>query len=142
MSAITEPGKVHLGRNIKRIREILKVKQQTLATQLGDDWSQKKISQLEDKDVIDDALLGEVAKALNVPVEAIKEFDDENTVNIVSNNTFENCDLPASIFFNSHVNPVDKWVKAIDEIKSLYERLLQSEKEKVELLKQMMENLK
>lgn len=41
--------KVHEGRNIKRFREMLGVKQEALATSLGDDWSQKKISLLETK---------------------------------------------------------------------------------------------
>ena len=41
--------KTHDGRNVKRIREIMKVKQSTLAHELGGDWNQKKISQLEDK---------------------------------------------------------------------------------------------
>ena len=34
--------------------------------------------------------------------------------------------------------PIDKWVEALDENKKLYERLLQSEKEKVELLQALL----
>ena len=41
---------LHEGRNVKRIREMLGIKQETLAYELGDDWNQKKISLLEQKE--------------------------------------------------------------------------------------------
>lgn len=40
---------IHEGRNIKRFMEILGMKQEALAFELGEDWTQKKVSQLEDK---------------------------------------------------------------------------------------------
>jgi DNA-binding XRE family transcriptional regulator len=33
---------IHQGRNIKRFREMLGIKQEALAHELGEDWSQKK----------------------------------------------------------------------------------------------------
>jgi hypothetical protein len=33
---------IHQGRNVKRFREMLGLKQDALAFELGDDWSQKK----------------------------------------------------------------------------------------------------
>ncbi|MFT3704782.1 MAG: helix-turn-helix transcriptional regulator [Agriterribacter sp.] len=139
MSATTEAGKVHLGRNIKRIREILKIKQQTLASQLGEDWNQKKISQLEDKEVIDDALLADVAKALNVPVDAIKEFDEQSHVLNIQNNYENSNNQGANLIYQSTINPIEKWLEVIDKNEKLYERLLQSEKEKVELLQKLLD---
>lgn len=133
---------VHHGRNIKRIREIQGIKQEALALELGDDWNQKKISLLEGKESIDEQLLGEVAKALKVSPEAIKNFNEEAAVNIISNNTFENCAQPASFFYNSTINPIDKWMEALEENKKLYERLLQSEREKVALLEKMLQDKK
>ena len=41
--------KIHQGRNIKRFREMLGIKQDALAYELGEDWNQKKISLLEQK---------------------------------------------------------------------------------------------
>lgn len=41
--------KIHQGRNIKRFREMLGIKQEVLAFDLGDHWTQKKISLLEKK---------------------------------------------------------------------------------------------
>ena len=35
---------IHQGRNVKRFREMLGIKQEALAFELGDDWNQKKIS--------------------------------------------------------------------------------------------------
>ena len=39
--------KVHEGRNVKRFRKMLGMKQDALAADLGDDWNQQRISLLE-----------------------------------------------------------------------------------------------
>lgn len=80
------PNKVHEGRNIKRFREMLGIKQETLAQELGDDWTQSKISHLETKETVDPAILDQVAKVLKVPVEAIKNFDEEAAIVNIQNN--------------------------------------------------------
>jgi len=46
--------KIHQGRNVKRFREMLGIKQEALALDLGDDWNQKKVSLLEQKEIIED----------------------------------------------------------------------------------------
>ena len=132
---------IHHGRNVKRFREMLGIKQEGLAYQLGDDWNQKKISALEQKEVIDDPLLEEVAKLLKVPAEAIKNFDEEKAVQIISN-TFNDSSILNGINYNPIFNAVDKWVDALEENKKLYERLLQVEKEKSELLQKLLEQKK
>ena len=43
---------IHQGRNVKRFREMLGIKQERLALELGEDWNQRKISLLEQKEVI------------------------------------------------------------------------------------------
>ena len=127
---------IHEGRNVKRIREMLGIKQEALALELGDDWNQKKISLLEQKEVIEPQLLEEVAKALKVPVEAIKNFDEQRAINIFST-TFN--DNSAVVNNNPVFNPIEKWMEVIEENKKLYERLLQSEREKVMLLEKMLD---
>ena len=127
---------IHHGRNIKRIREIQGMKQEALAIELGDEWNQKKISLLEAKEVVDEELLKDVAKALHVTPDAIKKYDDEATINIIANNTN---DYSASVNYYCTFNPIDKWLDALEENKKLYERLLQSEKEKVALLEKIIE---
>lgn len=128
---------VHHGRAIKRIREIQGVKQEALALELRGDWNQKKVSLLEAKEVIDDDLLSEVAKALKVPPEAIKNFDEQAAINIIAS-TVNNHDQSASVFINSTINPIERWLEALDENKKLFERLLQAEKEKNVLLEKLL----
>jgi transcriptional regulator with XRE-family HTH domain len=129
---------VHEGRNVKRIREMLGIKQEALASELGDDWNQRRISMLESKETIEPQILEEVAKALKVPVEAIKNFDEERALNVISNNTFENCNQPASVFYNSTINPIEQWVQALEENKKLYERLLKDKDAMIEELKKLL----
>lgn len=134
---------IHQGRNVKRFREMLGIKQEALAIELGDDWNQRKVSLLEQKDVIEEDLLSQVAKVLKVPVEAIKNFDEEAAVNVISNSaSFENCQQPAFFNFQPSFNPLDKWANEISENRKLYERLLEAEKEKMELLRQLLEKTK
>jgi transcriptional regulator with XRE-family HTH domain len=123
---------IHQGRNVKRFREMLGIKQEALAMELGEDWNQRKISLLEQKDVIEEELLTQVAQVLKVPVEAIKNFDEEAAINIVSNTFSDFKDNASAINHNCDLN-----FNPIDKIVELYEALIQSEKEKVALLERM-----
>lgn len=130
--------KPHHGRNIKRIREIQGIKQEALAIELGEDWNQKKISLLEGKEMLDADLLAQVAKALHVTPEAIENFDEQTAMNVVSNTftSHDNSTLNA-VNHQCSFNPLDKLMEALDENKKLYERLLESEREKVALLEKV-----
>ncbi len=131
---------VHLGNNIKSIRELKNMKQETLADLLGPDWTQKKISQLEAKADIDDPMLEQVAKAMDIPVEAIKAFSVEKTIQIFKNDFTGNAVLQTqgNIYFPTF-NPIDKLMQVMDENKKLYEELLKSEREKVVMLEKMIQ---
>ena len=119
---------------------MLGIKQESFAIDLGDDWNQKKISTLEQKEVIDDPLLEQIAGLLKVPVAAIKNFDEEAAMNIIGNTvTTVNDNATGQIFqFNPVINPVEKWIEALEENKKLYERLLKVEREKSDLLQKML----
>lgn len=134
-------NKIHQGRNVKRFREMLGIKQEALAMELGSDWNQKKISLLEQKESIEPELLQQVATVLKVPVQAIENFDDEKAINVIGNSiTTVNDNATGQLFqFNPTINPIEKWVEAMEENKKLYERLLQSEREKVELLQKIID---
>ena len=125
--------KIHQGRNIKRFREMLGIKQDALAYELGEDWSQKKISLLEQKESVEKDILEQVAKILKVPTEAIENFDEEQAVNIISN-TFTSNDTSTlnAINIQPTFNPLDKMVE-------LYERMLQQQKEMIEKLEKLIE---
>jgi len=135
------PNKVHEGRNIKRFREMLGIKQDTLAQELGDDWTQSKVSHLETKDTVDPAILEQVARVLKVPVEAIKNFDEEAAINIVANtvNNHDNATGNSLFMYYPTFNPIDKIVQLYDEKIELYERML---KEKNEVLEKMLSKKK
>lgn len=109
---------------------MLGIKQETLAFQLGETWTQKKISQLEAKEWIERDILEQVAAILNVSPEVIQRFDEEAAINIISSTLHDNA---GSVFYN--FSPIDKLVEAYEENRKLYERLLESEREKLELLK-------
>jgi transcriptional regulator with XRE-family HTH domain len=139
MTNTDTPKTIHHGRNIKRLRNILGVKQETLAEQLGQDWSQRRVSVLEDKDEIEPALLKQIAEILKVPVEAIENFNDDAAFNFIAN-TFTSHENSVSIGYQStfNFNPLDKLMEALDENKKLYEALLKSEREKVAMLEKML----
>jgi len=135
MGANTEtPKNIHHGRNVKRFREMLGLKQEALAIQLGDDWNQKRVSLLEAKETIEEDILAQVALILKVPVEAIKNFDEEKAIYNIQNN-YEGSSSNYSGLYHCTFNPLDKLIELVEENKRLYERLLQAEKEKNDLLK-------
>jgi transcriptional regulator with XRE-family HTH domain len=130
--------KIHQGRNIKRFREMLGIKQEALAFDLGNDWNQKKISLLEQKDVIEDDILKQISNSLKIPVEAFQNFDEEQAVNIISN-TF-NIEKDAYIgnakpVFN--INPLEELKKLHEEKIALYERMLKEKDEMMARLEQL-----
>lgn len=120
--------KIHQGRNVKRFREMLGIKQEALAFDLGEDWNQKKISLLEQKDVIEDPLLKKISEVLKIPVEAFQNFDEEQAINIISN-TFHDTQglINYSPTFNN--NPIDILIKLHEEKIALYERMLKEKDE-------------
>jgi transcriptional regulator with XRE-family HTH domain len=135
MSTTTErPDKIHQGRNVKRFREMMGLKQEALALELGEEWSQKRVSLLEAKETIEAETLTQVARALKVPEEAIKNFDEEKAIYNIQNN-YEGSSSNYSGLYHCTFNPIDKLLDVIEENKKLYERLLKAEQEKNELLK-------
>lgn len=122
------PTKNHIGRKISRIRELRDMKQEALAQAMG--TNQQAISMMENSETIDEEKLIEVAKALGVTPEAIKNFSEENVINYF-NSFHNNVVTTGSIFAtNCTFNPLDKLIEAYEENKKLYERLLEAEKKK------------
>ena len=128
--------KIHQGRNVKRFREMLGIKQEALAFDLGDDWNQKKISMLEQKDVIEDDMLRQISSALKIPVEAFQNFDEEQAVNIIAN-TFDNGSILNGINHNPTFHPIEKLVQLHEEKIALYERMLKENDEMIKKNKKL-----
>lgn len=134
---------IHQGKNIKRFREMLGIKQEALAWELGEGWNQRRISLLEQKEIIDPDLLEQLAGILKVSVDGILHFDEEVAISMI-NNTFGSVtdNAPGKIFpIQPLMNPVEQWIRVMEENKNLYERLLQAEKEKNVLLERFINKM-
>lgn len=138
MSTLTKPN--HIGRKISRIRELRDMKQEALAQALG--VSQQTVSAIENSEDVDDERLIDIAKALGVNVDALKNFSEESVINYFNN--FYDESAKGQILNNSCTNltfnPLDKLIEAYEENKKLYERLVQAEKEKVEFLEKILKD--
>lgn len=139
--------RVHQGRNIKKLREMLGIKQETLASELG--WNQKKMSVLEQKEHIDLPVLEKVSTILKVPVEVIKNFDEDRALQFISNtvNNSDNATMYGPFVFNSfpNFNPVEKWIETLEEIRklneektALYERMLEDKESLIQRLEALL----
>ena len=115
----------HEGKNVKRIREILGIKQEALAVELG--LSQQAVSALEQKEALDRDILEKIAKVLKVTPDAIKSFEEEAVINNISC-TFHDFHDQASVF---QFNPVDKIIE-------LYDKLLKEKDEKISLVEKLL----
>ena len=129
--------KIHQGRNIKRFREMLGIKQEVLAFDLGDNWTQKKISLLEKKEVIDNSLLQEISDILAVPIEAIKNFDSTRALSIISNT---HIDSPIQEYNYDNINPITAIVQLHNEKIELYERIIKEKDEMMNRLEKLIQS--
>jgi transcriptional regulator with XRE-family HTH domain len=138
--------KIHEGRNVKRFREMLGMKQEALAFALGEDWTQKKVSLVEAKETVELPLLERISEVLKIPVDAFKNFDEEQAVAIISN-TFNTHDYSNGVINYStiNINPVEQWLASLEEVKrlnaekmELYERMLRDKDEIIGRLEKML----
>ncbi|WP_159517823.1 helix-turn-helix domain-containing protein [Sunxiuqinia indica] len=133
-------SKVHEGRNVKRFREMLGIKQDALAYELGEGWNQKKISLLEQKETIELPLLQQISSTLKIPVEAFQNFDEEKAINIISNivNNHDHATGNSLFSYYPTVNPVDQIIRLHEEKIALYERMLKEKDEMMERLEKLL----
>jgi transcriptional regulator with XRE-family HTH domain len=112
---------VHIGYNIRRIREIIGIKQYALADECN--WSQQQMSKLENSESLDQEHLEIIAKGLGVTPEFIKNFNEEKATYYIQNNN----DLHDSVkAYNRPVfnNP------PVEEFGELLKKLVQDEQQK------------
>jgi transcriptional regulator with XRE-family HTH domain len=138
MMSTATTKKIHEGRNVKRFREMLGIKQDALAADLGDDWNQQKVSLLEQKETIDPGLLQQISSALKIPAEAIQNFDEDSAINIIAN-TITNNDNGAVVNNYPTFHPIDKLVQLHEEKIVLYERMLMEKDEMMVRLEKLIE---
>ena len=133
--ATPEKKKIHQGRNTKRWREIMGITQ----TEVGDflEITQQAVSKLEDKEEIEPQTLAKISEKINIPVDVLKNKEPQEQMGYNVNNDIHDLHDQASVsgnscsatheinytYFNCVFNP-------LEEVKALYERLLEAEREK------------
>ncbi|MDP2452498.1 MULTISPECIES: helix-turn-helix domain-containing protein [unclassified Kaistella] len=117
---------VRIGPNIKFLRNLKGLKQDAVAIELG--ISQAEYSLIENSDLIDDEIIFQIAKILNVTAEVIKEFNESQAFYSIENKV-DNTTI------TEHAHGIHQVFSPIEKVVELYERLLASEKEKIEILK-------
>lgn len=126
----------HIGHKIQRVRELKGVKQETLAKKLG--VTRQAVSKIEQSQTVEEQKLEQIALALDVSTDTIKNFT-EAAVNYI-NSFYDSSkgDFNYSCIFN----PIDKIVELFEENKNLYERMLETERSKIKLLEDQLKSLK
>ncbi|WP_293297594.1 helix-turn-helix transcriptional regulator [Pedobacter sp. UBA4863] len=87
MNIAFQEEKIHEGKNLKRIREIIGLKQEALGAKCPANYSQQRISEFENQWSIDEPTLQELAKALGVNIEFIRSFNEEKAIYNIQNNS-------------------------------------------------------
>jgi transcriptional regulator with XRE-family HTH domain len=127
--------KAHHGQNVKHLREMMGIKQELLAERVG--LSQQSVSRLESQEKMDDEILEKIAKELHIPPDAIKKFNEENVVSIITGmfqgDPIENDITP----HKCTLNPLEKVVELYEQKAELYERLLREKEERILSLEKM-----
>ena len=121
------------GANVRRWREWRSMNQDVLAEEIG--VSQATLCGYERKEKLESELLEKIARALDIPVEAITELDNGAAVNIISS-TFNN-DSSAIHNYYPTFNPIDKILELCEEKNALYERMLKEKESVIQLLREM-----
>lgn len=123
---------LHKGRKIERVRKLRGWTQSDLAIKLG--VSKQAISKLEQSENIGEEKLTEIAAALGVTFEGLRDFSEEKVL-YNTNNFYENCGVSAS----NIVANVENINNPIKETIEMFERQLeQARKELLEVVKQNM----
>lgn len=118
------------GANVRRWREWRGINQDVLADKIG--VSQATLCGYEKKEKLEKDVLEKLAKALDIPIEAITEVNNESPINIFSGTWNDNA---VAQNYQPTFNPIDKIVE-------LYERMLKTEQEKVLLLQETLRDKK
>lgn len=127
MEIVENLPKKHQGKNLQKVRVYLGVKQDALATDVG--VSQQTISKIEQQEEIEEEMLAKIADVLGVSPDLIRNFDENKAVYNINSNNYRDATI------NEGATPIVQQINPVEKIVELYERLLKSEREKIELLK-------
>lgn len=125
----------YIGQNIRRIRELRGLKQDTLGFELG--ISQKRVSHLEHQEHVPEDVLIQIAKVLDVSPQVIRQFTEEAFIDYCENLSNPQAD-DTGVETLHEVCPPASGFTPHDKIIELYERLLQAEREKLAYVEKML----
>jgi len=118
---------VHLGDNIRAIRELKGIKQETFAEMMG--VTQAAISKLESTEKIDDERLKDIADKLGVSINAIKRFNADAVMLYIENvNSYDSSTGSIAKIDIYNINPIEK-------VSELYERMLKEKDAEIQELR-------
>lgn len=119
---------LNIGKKIERVRKLRGLTQEEIGA--GLDISKQAVSKLEQSETIDDERLIQIAAVLGVTLNGLKNFKEEmvlyNTANFYEGSSVTNSSINTNECTLNN-NPVEKIIE-------LYENLLKSEREKVQIL--------
>ena len=125
----TNKASLKRGRKIERVRKLRGFTQSDLAEKLG--VSKQAISKLEQAENIGDEKLNEVAIALGVTFEGLRDFSEDKVL-YNTNNFYDNCGVTAS----NIVANVETLNNPLKETIEMFERQLQeARKDLLEIVK-------
>jgi|SRR5690606_12803223 len=127
MSIAFQEEKIHEGKNVKRIREIMGMKQDALGQKCANKLDQRRISEYENMWTIPEPTLQELADALGVTVEFIRSFNEEKAIYYIQHNQ----DTSKQNSLN-HFPTIT--YEADNKIEALLEKLLEDDKIKTQAI--------
>ena len=125
MNTAFQDDKIHEGHNVKLIREIIRLKQSVLGNLCPSKFTQQRISEFENMIQIDEPILDELAAALGVTPEFVRNFKEEKAIYNIQNNRDE------SKQNNINYQPTITY-DAVDKITALLEKFIEEDRVKTE----------
>ena len=132
---------IHLGRKIERVRRLRGMTQAAaqiclagFQAKLGDllGITKQAVSKIEQTEKFDDERLGEIASALGVTVDGLKNFNEE-TILYNTNNFYENCGVKSAVSNTGNNQTFNSF--PVEQVIEIFEKLLDKQKEQFETLK-------
>lgn len=127
---------MHIGHNIKRIREIQGIKQEAFGQLCRNKYSQQRISDFENMVALDEPLLEELAAALGVTAEFVKSFKDENVIYNIQNNSNTFNDNAVDQSHSQHTQPTFN-NDGSDKLVALLEKFIEEDRAKTQSIAEL-----
>lgn len=126
-----------MGENVRTIRQLRGMKQETLAKKLG--IAQQNVSKMEKKSKIPDEVINKAAQAMDVSAEFIKKFDKgafiNNVVAFIEKDQVNNNSSVQEVisYFKEELSKKDSKISELEQQISLFEKSKGDEKESTNL---------